>query len=197
MMTHRRRFAIAVVALALFAFSCGSDSPAEPVAAPEPAPGEASQAPEPAQEETVSDSGRDEGPVKFGFLAGLSGDYSEWGPPSQDGAEAAIGVINENGGILGRDVELVVQDNLSTAEGAVRGYNRIREEIDALGGVESDGAVALLQTLAEDEMPTMCPACGTTVLDTEGGNYIWRITASDTTYGIISAQLAVTRATRG
>ena len=142
------------------------------------------------QEETVSDSGRDEGPVKFGFLAGLSGDYSEWGPPSQDGAEAAIGVINENGGILGRDVELVVQDNLSTAEGAVRGYNRIREEIDALGGVESDGAVALLQTLAEDEMPTMCPACGTTVLDTEGGNYIWRITASDTTYGIISAQLA-------
>ena len=192
MMTHRRRFAIAVAALALFAFSCGSDSPAEPVAAPESAPGEASQAPEPAQEESVSpaDSGRDEGPVKFGFLAGLSGDYSEWGPPSQDGAEAAIGVINENGGILGRDAELVVQDNLSTAEGAVRGYNRIREEIDALGGVESDGAVALLDTVAEDEMPTMCPACGTTVLDTKGGNYIWRITASDTTYGIISAQLA-------
>jgi branched-chain amino acid transport system substrate-binding protein len=132
----------------------------------------------------------DEGPVKLGFLAGLSGDYAEWGPPSQDGAEAAIGVINDNGGILGRDAELVVQDNLSTAEGAVTGYNRIREEIDALGGVESDGAVALLDTLAEDEMPTMCPACGTTVLDTKGGNYIWRITASDTTYGIISAQLA-------
>ena len=56
--------------------------------------------------------------------------------------------------------------------------------------MESDGAVALLDTVAEDEMPTMCPACGTTVLDTEGGNYIWRITASDTTYGIISAQLA-------
>ena len=93
-------------------------------------------------------------------------------------------------GILGRDAELVVQDNLSTPEGAVTGYNRIREEIHALGGVESDGAVALLGTVAEDEMPTMCPACGTTVLDTEGGNYIWRITASDTTYGIISAQLA-------
>lgn len=138
----------------------------------------------------MSCGGDDEGPVKLGFLAGLSGDYSEWGPPSQDGAEAAIGVINAAGGILGRDVELVVQDNLSTAEGAVTGYNRIREEIDALGGVESDGAVALLNTVAEDEMPTMCPACGTTVLDTEGGNYIWRITASDTTYGIISAQLA-------
>ena len=138
----------------------------------------------------LSCGGDDEGPVKLGFLAGLSGDYAEWGPPSQDGAEAALGVINASGGILGRDAELVVQDNLSTAEGAVTGYNRIREEIHALGGVESDGAVALLDTVAEDEMPTMCPACGTTVLDTEGGNYIWRITASDTTYGIISAQLA-------
>ncbi len=132
----------------------------------------------------------DEGSIKFGFLNGLSGDYSSWGAPSQDGAEAAIGQINADGGILGREVELVVEDNRSTAEGAVSGYNRIREEIDALGGVESDGAVALLDTVAEDEMPTMCPACGTTELDTKGGNYIWRITASDTTYGIISAQLA-------
>ena len=128
--------------------------------------------------------------MKFGFLAGLSGDYAEWGPPSLDGARTAIGVINEAGGILGRDVELWVQDNLSTAEGAVRGYNRIREEIDALGGLESDGAVALLNTVANDEMPTMCPVCGTTVLDTEGGNFIWRITASDTIYGSMSAQLA-------
>ena len=188
MMTNRRRFAIAIAALTLFAFSCGSDSPAEPV----PAQGEASQEPQPAQEESVSsaDSVRRDGPVKFGFLAGLSGDYAEWGPPSLDGAEAAIGVINAAGGILGAEVELVVQDNMSTAEGAVTGYNRIREEIDALGGVESDGAVALLNTVAEDEMPTMCPACGTTVLDSEGGNFIWRITASDTTYGVMSAQLA-------
>ncbi len=87
-------------------------------------------------------------------------------------------------------MELVIQDNLSTAEGAVTGYNRIRSDIDAMGGVESDGAVALLERLQEDEMPTMCPACGTTELDTKGGNYIFRITASDTTNGIVSAQLA-------
>ena len=190
LMTHRHRFAMAIAILALFAFSCAGDSPAEPVVAPDTPPGEASQAPEAPQQETVPESARDEGPVKLGFLAGLSGDYAEGASPGLDGAEAAIGVINASGGILGRAVELVVQDNLSTAEGAVTGYNRIREEIDALGGVESDGAVALLNTLAEDEMPTMCPACGTTVLDTEGGNFIWRITASDTTYGIISAQIA-------
>ena len=210
MMAVRRRLARAVAVLALFAFSCGGDGPVELVVVPELAPAEALQTPEttqpettrpepaqpepaqpePARKETVSDSARDEGPVKFGFLAGLSGDFAVWGPPSLDGAEAAIGVINASGGVLGRDVELVVQDTQSTPKGAVTGYKRIREEIDALGGVESDGAVALLDTVAEDQMPTMCPACGTTVLDTEGGNFLWRISVSDTTDGIIAAQLA-------
>ena len=131
----------------------------------------------------------DEGPVKFGFLAALSDDHFDWGRPRQVGAETAIGVINAAGGVLGREAELVVENSFSTVEGAVTGYNRIREEIHALGGVESEGAVALLNTVAEDEMPTMCPACGMTVPDTEGGSYIWRITASDTSYGIISAEL--------
>ena len=131
-----------------------------------------------------------DGPVRFGFLSGLSGDYAAWGPSSLDGAKAAIGEINANGGVLGRPLELVVEDNLSTAEGSVAGYDRIRGEIHALGGLESDGAVALLNTVAEDEMPTMCPVCGTTVLDTTAGNFLWRITASDSTYGVMFAQMA-------
>ena len=167
-----------------------SDDPVEPPAAPEPVPEQPEEAPDPTQADSVEEGASDVGPVRFGFLAGLSGDYAEWGPASLDGAQTAISVINEAGGILGREVELVVQDNLSTAQGAVTGYTRIREEIHALGGVESDGAVALLSTVAEDEMPTMCAVCGTTVLDTEGGNFVWRITASDTTYGLMSAQLA-------
>ncbi len=132
----------------------------------------------------------DSGTINFGFLNGLSGDYSSWAAPSLDGAQAAIDVINANGGVLGRDVRLVIEDNQSTAEGAVSGYNRIRDEIHALGGVESDGAVALLSRLPEDQIPTICPACGTTELDEKGGNYIYRITASDTANGIIAAQLA-------
>lgn len=132
----------------------------------------------------------DSGPINFGFLNGLSGDYSSWGGASLDGANAAIQAINDAGGVLGRTAELKIQDNHSTAEGAVSGYNRFRDEIHAMGGVESDGAVALLNRLPEDMMPTICPACGTTELDTKGGNYIYRITASDTGNGIIAAQLA-------
>ena len=84
----------------------------------------------------------------------------------------------------------MVEDSLSDVEGSVAGYNRIRAEIDALGGLESNGAAALLDAVAEDEMPTMCPTCATARLDAKGGNYLWSLTPSLTTYGVVAAQLA-------
>ena len=107
-----------------------------------------------------------------------------------DGARAAVGEINANGGVLGRAVELVVEDSRSTVEGSVAGYNRMRAEIDALGGLESNGAIALLEAVAEDELPSMCPTCGTSQLDGRRGNYLWSLIPSQATYGVVAAQLA-------
>jgi len=130
--------------------------------------------------------------IRLGMLIGVTGDYSPWYDPSKAGADVAIDEINAAGGVLGRPVELVVVDNQSTVEGAVQGFSQAVdiEAIDALGGVESDGAVANLQTIKEIQLPTICPACGTSELDQAGGDYIFRITGSDTDGGIIAAQFA-------
>jgi branched-chain amino acid transport system substrate-binding protein len=130
--------------------------------------------------------------VKFGYLIGVTGDYSPYFEPSLAGAEIAIEEINEAGGVLDRTVELVTADNLSTVEGAVQGFSRLVdvEGVVAIGGPESDGALAILDSVQERQIPTMCPACGTSELDTTAGNYIWRITGSDTDGGIIAAQFA-------
>lgn len=130
--------------------------------------------------------------IRLGMLIGVTGDYSPWYDPSKAGADVAIEEINAAGGVLGRPVELVVVDNLSTVEGAVQGFSQVTdvENVDALGGVESDGAIANLQALKDLELPTMCPACGTSELDEAGGDYIFRITGSDTDGGIIAAQFA-------
>src|SRR5690606_10058760 len=58
------------------------------------------------------------GPIKFGMLIGVTGDYSPYYDVSKAGADVAIAEINEAGGVLGREVELVVVDNKSTVEGA-------------------------------------------------------------------------------
>ena len=215
MTTSRRRSAFAVVALVILVFSCSgdtaSDRPPAPEAVsvpdsplpprsepppPEPPPPEPPSVPElplpepPPAEASPAEPPSAQDPVRFGFLHALSGDDAFMGQPSLDSARAAIGELNANGGVLGREVELVVEDSLSTVAGSVAGYNRISGEIDALGGLEGNGAIALLDAVDGDEMPTMCPVCGTGDLGAMGGLYMWGLTASFTTDGVIAAQLA-------
>ena len=180
------RLIMTICVFALVAAGCGSDDAGETAATTTTAAATPDDAAPDDAAEPTGDA------IKFGFLNGLSGDYSPWGQPSLVGAEVAIDEINAEGGVLGRPVELVVEDNKSTVEGAVSGYTILSdvENVDALGGVESDGAIALLDTVADQELPTMCPACGSTELDTKGGDWIFRITASDTDGGIIAVQFA-------
>lgn len=137
-------------------------------------------------------SGGESDVIKFGWLNGITGDYSSYYEPSQAAVTIAIDEINENGGVLGKPVELVSADNLSTVEGAVQGFSRLVdvENVVAVGGIESTGGLAILDSATELEVPLFCPGCGTPELDTQDSPFIWRITGSDTDGGTIAAQFA-------
>jgi branched-chain amino acid transport system substrate-binding protein len=137
-------------------------------------------------------SGEDSDAIKFGWLNGITGDYSSYYEPSQAAVTIAIDEINDNGGVLGKPVELVTADNLSTVEGAVQGFSRLVdvENVVAVGGVESTGGLAILESSQELEIPVFCPGCGTPELDTAAGEFMWRITGSDSDGGTIAAQFA-------
>ena len=130
--------------------------------------------------------------IKFGWLNGITGDYSSYYEPSQAAVTIAIEEINADGGLLGKQVELVTADNLSTVEGAVQGFSRLVdvEGVVAVGGVESTGALAIRDSANELEIPVICPGCGTPELDELNGEYIWRITGSDSDGGTVAAQFA-------
>src|ERR1700755_970720 len=59
-----------------------------------------------------------EGPVKIGLCDPLTGTYDELGKNEQIGAELAVEEINKKGGILGRQVQLLVEDSTSADTGA-------------------------------------------------------------------------------
>ncbi|MAS07744.1 MAG: amino acid ABC transporter [Ahrensia sp.] len=131
-------------------------------------------------------------PIKFGFLNGITGAYAQFAPAALNGAEVAIKDINVGGGINGRPVELIIQDNKSTPEGAVSGYNKLvdADQVLAIGGIDSDAVQALLKPTSEQHMPTICSFCGTTALDKAGGDFMWRVAPSDSDIGIATAQYA-------
>ncbi|SNR22866.1 ABC transporter substrate-binding protein [Actinomadura mexicana] len=143
-------------------------------------------------------SGQDGNTIKIGVLTGLTGDYGPWGEAGLEATRIAADEINEAGGIAGRKVSLVVADNGSSVEGSVSGWKKLVEldKVVAVLGMESDGAVALLDESAASRVPVMCPACGTPTLDTKGGDYVWRLTSGDSDLGVALAQVALKKTDR-
>jgi branched-chain amino acid transport system substrate-binding protein len=85
--------------------------------------------------------------VRIGLNDPLTGTYAELGKHEQIGCELAIEQINAKGGILGRKVELLVEDSTSADTGAAvqKGHKLVdRDKVDfLLGNVNSAMALAL------------------------------------------------------
>ncbi len=81
-------------------------------------------------------------PVKIGIPVGLSGANSVVAPSVVQAAKLAAEEINAKGGILGRKIELVVADDLSGADGAVKAYNSLifQQKVDAIITMETSAA---------------------------------------------------------
>jgi branched-chain amino acid transport system substrate-binding protein len=88
-------------------------------------------------------------PVRIGLDDPLTGTYAQLGKNEQIGCELAVEEINKKGGILGRKVELLVEDSTSDNTGtAVQKAHKLidRDKVDfLLGNVNSSMAVALGQ----------------------------------------------------
>lgn len=137
-------------------------------------------------------SGSESGDVVFGQLIGVSGDMAPFTPPAIEAAKIAIEEINDAGGIMGRDAKLVTEDNRSTVDGAVSGFSKLTSvsKVHVIGSPESDAVVTLFDQIEQRQIPTICSSCGTTFVDNKGGNYMFRVTASDSDNGLIVAQVA-------
>ena len=81
-------------------------------------------------------------PIKIGIPVGLSGANSVVAPSVVQSAEYAAKQINDAGGILGRQVELIVADDNSGAQGAQRAFESLvyEEEVDVLISMETSAA---------------------------------------------------------
>lgn len=68
------------------------------------------------------------GALKIAILAPLSGDVSTFGESTRDGALLAIEEYNEAGGVLGREIEVVIEDSQCSPEAAVSAANKVIDQ---------------------------------------------------------------------
>ena len=114
------------------------------------------------------DSG--EGPIKFGMLAPFSGSESAFGAYMENGAKLAVSEINADGGLLGRDLELVVEDDACDATTAVAGANKLVTDgiVASVGGYCSGATLPTLPIFAEAGIPMVIPAANSNELVDQG-----------------------------
>ncbi len=80
--------------------------------------------------------------IKIGVPVGLSGANSVVAPSVVQAAELAVAEINEAGGVLGRQLELVVADDGSGAQGAQKAFDSLvfQKKVDVLISMETSAA---------------------------------------------------------
>jgi branched-chain amino acid transport system substrate-binding protein len=81
----------------------------------------------------------DSAPLKIGASLPLTGEFSEPGKAARQGYEVWQAMVNEQGGLLGRQVELVIKDDASNQNTVVADYNALisRDRVDLLLGTFS------------------------------------------------------------
>src|SRR2546423_2182741 len=75
-------------------------------------------------------------PVKIGVILALTGAGAGLGIPERNGAVLAEKIINSKGGVSGRPIQLIIEDDGSNPDGAISKANNLihREKIVALIG---------------------------------------------------------------
>jgi branched-chain amino acid transport system substrate-binding protein len=76
------------------------------------------------------------GPIKIGISLSLSGDFSDPGKFAQQGYKLWANTVNAKGGILGRKVQLIIQDDASSPTQAATNYQNFitKNKVDLVFG---------------------------------------------------------------
>ena len=95
--------------------------------------------------------------IKWGVLIDLSGPTSDWGKNQVKGQLDAMRWVNENGGINGKDLKLIVIDDGYKVPRGVAGYNRLVDSEEVMGlYIQSTGTtMTLIKKIVADGVATI------------------------------------------
>jgi len=123
-------------------------------------------------------------PIKIGFVGAISGQSAISGQAITRGLRVAIDEINADGGVLGRDIELVRRDDESNPGKGVAAARELifREDVATIfGGIDSPVSLAIVPLINREGVPFMDPWAAATGITRNGAtpNYAFRVSAMD------------------
>lgn len=135
---------------------------------------------------------KDAGTIKIGAVLPLTGDVATFGQSTKNGIQLAVDETNKKGGILGKKIETVYEDDQNTpSSSANAGQKLINNDnvIALIGSVTSKCSIALGPIANESKIP-MITSDSTNPKVTQAGEYVFRACFIDPFQGTVLAKYA-------
>jgi branched-chain amino acid transport system substrate-binding protein len=136
--------------------------------------------------------GGDSDEILIGEFGSLTGTTATFGISTRNGIDMAIEEVNAAGGVLGRQVRVIVEDNQGRPEEAQTVVTKLitsDQVVAVLGEVASSRTLAAAPVAQQNGIPLITPA-STNPGVTEVGDYIFRVCFIDPFQGLVMAKFA-------
>lgn len=138
-----------------------------------------------------------ENPIKIGYVGALSGDTALWGQAGLNGMELTAKQINEDGGILGREVQVIGLDGKGAPDDSVTAYKKLVEEegVSAVVGTNfSSCNIAIAAVADELKVPVIATAASNDLVTVDADGklhpYSFRLCFIDSYMGYLAGSYA-------
>lgn len=119
------------------------------------------------------------GPIRVGAILDITGAGASLGVPERKTLELLTKKTNEAGGIGNRKIELTIEDNQSTEDGAAKAMNElVSKNVDIIIGASRTGTSLAMRPIAESaKMPMISMAANVKV--TDGATWVFKTAQND------------------
>src|SRR6266436_1332362 len=127
--------------------------------------------------------------IKIGMCAPITGPAAEAGKYATGGAKLALEAVNKKGGVLGKQLELIVEDDQTTNPGIVLAFSKLAAQPDMvafLGSIRSTQVHAMAPDVLKLGKPVMIGGTDPT-LTHMGNQWLFRFRPNDSYSGRVIA----------
>ena len=145
------------------------------------------------QRSSTNNNGPNRTTIKLGFFGDLSGPTFNYGESAKNGALMAADQINQTGGIKGRKIDIVIEDDHGSPERAATLASKLIDQdkvIAVIAGGTSGNSRAAAPKAQASRIPLISPS-STDPAVTQVGDFIFRACFVDAFQGDVMARFAI------
>jgi branched-subunit amino acid ABC-type transport system permease component/ABC-type branched-subunit amino acid transport system substrate-binding protein len=124
--------------------------------------------------------------VRVGVISSFTGSEAKFGQAHKYGYEMALDEINSSGGVFGKRLELVYEDDTSRPEVAIASVEELCDDPNiaaVLGAYTSSATFPVVAVADRYEMPMLVPTAVTDEITRQGYRWVFRVCAPASSYG--------------